>query len=106
DFVAQILSQVNEALEKKYALKADGMDLQRIAERVAELCDMPVEALWLEGRYRSLVTARSLLCFWAVRELGISMSSLARKLNISTVAVSKSVKRGAEIANDEGYTLV
>jgi putative transposase len=106
DFVAQILSQANEALEKKYALKADGMDLQRIAERVAELCDMPVEALWLEGRYRSLVTARSLLCFWAVRELGISMSSLARKLNISTVAVSKSVKRGAEIANDEGYTLV
>ncbi len=106
DFVAQILAQANEVLERKYALKVHGMDLQRIAERVAELCDLPVENIWLEGRYRSLVTARSLLCFWAVRELGVGMASLARKLNISTVAVNKSVKRGAEIANKEGYKLI
>lgn len=106
DFVARILSQANEALERKYAFKADGMDLQRIAERAAELCDMPVEALWLEGRYRSLATARSLMCYWAVRELGVSMASLARKLKISTVAVSNSVKRGAEIANIKGYKLI
>jgi putative transposase len=105
DFVAQILAQADEALEKKYALKANGMDLQCIAERVAKLCDMPVESLWLEGRYRSLVYARSLLCFWAVRELGVGMASLARRLNISTAAVSKSVKRGAEIAKKEGYEL-
>jgi putative transposase len=106
DFVAQILTQANESLETKYALRANGMNLQRIAERVAELCDIPVEALWREGRYRRLVIARSLLCFWAVRELGISMTSLAGKLNISTAAVSKAVKRGAEIADEEGYKLV
>ena len=106
DFVAHILEYAGEALEKKYALRAEGMDLLRIAEKVAELCDMPVEALWREGRYRSLVKARSLLCFWAVRELGVSMTSLARKLNISTTAVSKSVIRGAEIATKEGYTLI
>ena len=106
DFVAQILAQANEALEKKYALQAKGIDVRRIGERVAKLCDMPVEDVWGEGRYRSLVNARSLLCFWAVRELGVSMSSLARKLNISTVAVSKSVKRGAEIATKKGYKLI
>ena len=67
--------------------------------------DMPVEDIWKEGRYRRLVGARSLLCIWAVRELGISMTSLARKLNISTMAVSKSVARGAEIAKKEAYKL-
>jgi hypothetical protein len=41
-----------------------------------------------------------------VRELGISMTSLAHKLNISTMAVSKSVARGAELAEKEGYNLV
>jgi putative transposase len=103
--VAQILAQANDALEKKYELKAEGMDLKQVAARVAELCGMPVEALWHAGRYRSLVMARSLLCYWAVRELGISMTSLARKLNISTAAVSKSVMRGAEIADMKGYKL-
>jgi len=38
----------------------------------------------------------------AVRELGVSMISMARRLNISTVAVSKSVARGAGIAKKEG----
>ena len=106
DFVAQILDQANETLERKYALKAGGMNVQRIAERVARLLDMPIEDIWLEGRYKRLVTARSLLCFWAVRELGVSMASLSRKLGISTVAVSKSVERGAGIVKKEGYKLI
>ncbi len=50
--------------------------------------------------------ARSLLCFWAVRELGMSMTSMAQQLNISTAAVSKSVARGAELAKREGFELV
>lgn len=49
--------------------------------------------------------ARSLLCYWAVRELGESMSSLARRLNVSTVTVSKSVHRGSEIAKSGGLNL-
>ena len=74
DFVGQILAQANETMEKKHALEIAGVDLQHIAERVGTLCDMPVDDLWLEGRYKKLVTARSLFCFWAVRELGISMA--------------------------------
>ncbi|MDA8141705.1 MAG: transposase [Desulfobacteraceae bacterium] len=105
DFVAQILAQANEALEKKYELKAAGIDIGYIAQRVAHLLDMPVEEVWLEGRYQKLVKARSLLCFWAVRELGMSMTALGRMLKISTVAVSKAVHRGAGIAAAEEYRL-
>ena len=50
--------------------------------------------------------ARSLLCYWAVRELGISMALLSRNLNISIPAVSKSVVRGEKIAKEMNYTLV
>ena len=49
-----------------------------IAKSVSRLLDMPVEAVWLPGRYKQLVTARSLICLWAVRELGVSPASLAR----------------------------
>jgi putative transposase len=68
--------------------------------------DMPLEDVWLPGRYERLVTARSLICFWAVRELGVNMAFLARRFNVSIVAVSKSVKRGAEIAKKGGYELI
>jgi len=59
--------------------------------------------VWREGKFKELVEARSLLCFWSVRELGVSMTFLARRLNISTVAVSKSVARGADIAKRNGF---
>jgi putative transposase len=78
DFVAQTLACADEALQRKSALKAAEMDAGQIAQRVAELMHMPVEEIWREGRYGRMVAARSLLCFWAVRELGVSMTSMAR----------------------------
>ena len=106
DFVGEILSAGNEAFERRYALKARGVDINYIAARVAGLLGMPEKEIWLPGRYQQLVHARSLICFWAVRELGVTMAWLARRFDISGVAVSKAVKRGAEIVKRKGYELV
>jgi len=106
DFVSKILSRTKESLERRYALKRGGVDINFIAKRVATLLDIPKNDVWREGKFKNLVRARSLLCFWAVRELGVSMASMARRLNISTVAVSKSVARGADIAKKEGLELI
>ena len=81
------------------------MNINFIAKRVATLLDITENDVWREGKFKDLVRARSLLCFWAVRELGISMASMARRLNISAVAVSKSVARGADIAEKEHLEL-
>ncbi len=50
------------------------------------------------GRYRKAAEARSLVCFWAMRELGISQSDLAEKFGISQPAVSMAVSRGERLA--------
>jgi REP element-mobilizing transposase RayT len=105
-FVDEILSKSREAFERKYELKVRGVDLEFIAGRVAEVFGMEPEAVWKPGRYKQQVRARSLLCYWAVRELGETMTSLARRLGISTVAVSKSVARGETIASREGHSLL
>lgn len=105
DFVSEILSRSEESLERRYALKARGIDIDFVAQRVTTLLNIPEGEIWREGKVKRLVRARSLLCFWAVRELGISMTAMARRLNISTVAVSKSVARGAEIAENDGLSL-
>jgi putative transposase len=106
DFVEQILKAANEAMKKKYSLKAQGFDLDKVASRVADLLQSNSDVVWAAGKHRHIVEARSLLCFWAVRELGISMASLSRKLNISIPAVSQSVIRGENIARSNQYFLI
>ena len=49
---------------------------------------------------------RSLLCFWDVRQLGISLTDLTRHLEISIAGVAYAVERGEAIAPDNNYQLV
>lgn len=99
DYVDEILGAANESLQRRYQLKTLGLDVDKVAERVAALLKIPVEAVWASGKHRSTVVARSLLCYWSVRQLGLSMSSLAQRLGISPTAVSQSVIRGEVLAN-------
>jgi hypothetical protein len=49
---------------------------------------------------------RSLLCYWAVRPIGVCMSSMAQRLGISPTSVSQSVTRGEALALNNSLTLV
>ena len=59
-----------------------------------------------QGKQKMKVRARSLFCYWAVKELGMSIRELARQLEMSPPAVGYSVKRGEEIARDCGHRLI
>lgn len=106
NFVNQALVQADEVMEKMYRVKALGYNLEKVATRVGELLNIPGEQVWSPGRQRKTVEARSLLCYWAVRELGLSMAEMARRLNISSPAVSKSVARGESLAKANHYRLI
>jgi putative transposase len=106
DFVGRVVASAEESMEKRYALRSGGLDLGRVASRVSQVLGVKPEEVWAEGKYRRIVQARSLLCYWAVRELGIPMSSLARKLGISIPSVSESVTRGRRIAEEKGLLLL
>jgi len=106
DFVGRVLASAEEAMEKRYALRSGGLNLEGVAARVSEVLGLKPEEIWAAGKYRRIVEARSLLCYWAVRELGVPMSSLARKLGISIPSVSDSVTRGQRIAEAKGCSLL
>jgi hypothetical protein len=106
DFVEMVLREADEQLERKYRLKAKGFTIERIAERVAQLMDLPVELIWEKSRRPKIVQARSLLCYWAFSELGISMTDLAKRLELTQPAVSIAVRRGERIAEDKKYVLI
>ncbi len=106
EFVDSVLSQANERYERRYELKARGYNLNRIAKRVAELSGMEEHEVFSKGRQQRKVKARSLLCFWAVRELGMSLTDLARDLEMSIPGVGFAVERGEAIAHDNKYQLM
>jgi len=106
EFVDSLLSQANERYERGYELKARGYNLNRIAERVAEIYGMEEREVFAKGRQHQKVKARSLLCFWAARELGMSLTDLARELDMSTPGVGFAVERGEAIVHDNKYQLM
>lgn len=106
DFVQEVLSRTAEKFDRKYELKRLGYDLGRIVARVAEIYEMKEDDILSKGKQQRKVKARSLLCFWAVRELGISLTDLARRLELSVPAIGYSVDRGEIIARESGYQLL
>jgi REP element-mobilizing transposase RayT len=106
DFVESVLKSAEENLKKKYELQAHGFSLTDISSRVAEVLDVDEDKAWAAGRSRETVQARSLLCYWAVRELGVTMISLARKLDQSVTAIGKAVVRGEKLVKENKYLLL
>ncbi len=106
DFVDTVLKEANEQLERRYRLKTEGFSLEQVAERVAMVMGIPTERVWEKNRRPQVVAARSLLCFWANTELGMSMTDLAKRLDLTQPAVSIAARRGETIAREKGYRLV
>ena len=67
---------------------------------------MKPEQIRSNGKQPQLVKARSLLCYWAVKELQMSGAEVAKKLKVGNSAVSRSVARGEKIATDMKLTLI
>jgi chromosomal replication initiation ATPase DnaA len=82
-----------------------GYDFERLAERVAELFEMPSQEVLREGKYARTVPARSVLCYWANRELGISTVELANRLKIAQSTATQSVARGERIVAEKRLLL-
>ena len=105
DFVQGVLSEAREACKRKYRLAAKGLGLDDLAERAAEIMGIDPELVWARGKQPKLVQARSLLCYWATKELGISQSALSKRLGLSPPAVSLSVVRGRQLVGKFQYSI-
>ncbi len=105
EFVLSILSEAEERLERGYELKRKGYDLRRLEERVEELLRVQRRVLYSRGRTKEQVEARSLFCYWTVRELGLTNTSIGRTLGISQPAVGYAVRRGEALARERRFSL-
>jgi len=104
-FVQTMLKQAKEKYERGYELRAQGVDLDYIAEKAAGLYDIEPDEIFSKGRQQHRADARGLFCYWATRELNVSLNALARKLMMTPSGIGYAVARGESIVRNYGYRL-
>ncbi|MEJ2158328.1 MAG: transposase [Desulfobacteraceae bacterium] len=105
EFVDRVISEAKEAYERRYRLRAKGLDLDDIAAKAAEIAGIDADLVWIKGKQPRIVQARSLLCYWATNVLGISQSDLSKRLELSPSAVSIAVARGRDLIRKHNYSI-
>ena len=105
-FVQEVLSLAKEKFNRKYELKSKGYDLTAVEKKVARIYQIKQEQIYAKGRQKQRVEARSLLCYWAARELGMAITKLAELLELTPPAVGYAVSRGEIIAKEKHYRLI
>ena len=78
DFVKKVLAEQKKRLERRYWLQAQGYDIDRVVEKVAKVFEMEPAEVRKPGNQPLRVKARSLVCYWAVRKLGMNGTSVAQ----------------------------
>ncbi len=106
DFINSVLEIAQEQLAHKYRLAAEGFDFEKVVERVAAVFSIETNQVLAAGKHPPTVKARSVLCYWAVRKLGMNGTAVAEKLGCSQSSVSKSAKRGETIASQNNLKLM
>lgn len=104
-FVESVLAEAEEKMASQYTLRAKGIDLPRLQRLAAVLTNISPEVLTGPSKSRNIVKARILVCYWAARDLGFTMTDIARHLKISVPTVSFAVKKGEMLVREEGLLL-
>jgi hypothetical protein len=106
DFVETVLKTAQEKLDQKSMIQSLGYDFEWLVNRVTGLFGLTFKELLTGGKQRRTVQARSVLCYWGTRELGMSAVGISKKLNIAPSTASESVSRGRQTVEDQGLKLL
>ncbi len=101
-FVEGALATAAEHLDRRDRLRARGWDLAWLVPRVAAAAGLRPADLVTPSKIPIRVAHRSLLCYWAVRELGLAGTLVGTQLGLTQSAVSRSVARGERLALAKG----
>ncbi|HUU41953.1 MAG TPA: hypothetical protein VMW42_13540 [Desulfatiglandales bacterium] len=106
EFVANILSEADEQMDRRYGLKSRGYTIKRLEQRVLDLYKIEKEDLYSKSRQKVRAEARSVFCYWAVRELREEGTRMAKRLNMSQPGIAYAVKKGEKIVKDNEFQMI
>jgi putative transposase len=92
-------------MERRYRLKVEGWTLTKIAERVAEIFGIEKDQVVVAGKQPDRIRARSVLAYWAIRDLGLTATGVGKYLGLNKSAVSRAANRGQKLIVDQFLSL-
>ena len=105
DFVESMLQSADEEMERKSIYRNNGINLEKLSCIVADVLGIGKIDIEAPGRQPHRVRARNLFCYWAVRELGVTATTLAKRFGLSQPAISQTVARGERLVAEKGWQL-
>lgn len=102
EFVESTISQDRIEPHVHTLRKRQGWNFDILRMQICQRFGVTEEELSRKVRGVDKSDAKTLLCYWAVEELGLSVSDVAQELRISQQAVSKRIKLGAAVSFNRG----
>ena len=87
-------------------LQSRGIDLDRVIERASDLFSISRREIIHPSRQAQRVKARSFVCYWAVRHLGLKVTEVGAVPGLSQPAVSRAVGRVEKLASEMHVSLL
>lgn len=106
DFVSRTLKEADERLNRKYRLKKEGWDIDKVTEKVCDLLGVDKQDIKRLSKRSKLSEAKSLVAYFASRELGITGVELAEYFGITRSSISSAIQRGRGIAEKNEYRII
>ena len=73
---------------------------------IKDLTPFSFDFFYSGSRRKEISEARSVFCYWCVRELGESMTSIAKQLGLTQPGVGYAVDRGKRISKKRKVNLI
>ncbi len=105
DFVSNVLKQAQEQETNHTSLKQKRLTEIDVRKRVSEIIGIKPEKLLSHRKDRLVVRAKRLYCYWLAKNLGYSMTDIARIIETSVSTVSRSVKAGEMLCDENGWKM-
>ena len=102
EFVATVLSEIDDLGKMNLRLATKKMDLSSFAKRLCKVRGVSIGELRSGSRRHEIVEARRVFCWLSVKELGYSGAEVARYLGVTTSCVTRAASSG-EKPESKGY---
>jgi REP element-mobilizing transposase RayT len=93
DFVERMIKDADARVKHQFAVKDQTQDINKFIEKICKSEKISLEELKGGGRRKQLSRARAFISLELTKTYGVTLAEVARRLNISTSAVSKIIRR-------------
>ena len=93
-------------MERREKLKKEGWDIEKVAKKVCGLLGVDIRDIKRLSKRSKIAQAKSLVSYFASKELGITGIDLSEYFGITRSSISLAIQCGKKIAEENEYLII